>query len=168
VGFELRPWLCEIGGSHPFCFGYFGDRILHFSQAGLDCNTPILSFPPLLGWVCHHAQLFSIEMRSSKLFLWVGTVTGILPFSVSSVAWDGSHLGQMLVELRSPELPAQTGVSSIILPSALQVARVTDMRHWLQPAGHAGINPSSHEYQVTSCVLRPSSMFPSSVLQFSV
>jgi hypothetical protein len=39
--------------SSPFCSAYFGDRVSHLAQANLDCDPPILVFPPSLGWqVC--------------------------------------------------------------------------------------------------------------------
>jgi hypothetical protein len=27
--------------SNPFCLGYFGDKVERFSQASLDCDSPI-------------------------------------------------------------------------------------------------------------------------------
>jgi hypothetical protein len=37
---------CLSHTSRPFCSGYFGYRVSLFAQAGLDSNTPILSFSP--------------------------------------------------------------------------------------------------------------------------
>jgi hypothetical protein len=52
----------------PFCSGYLGDRASFFAQVGLDCNSPTLSFLPLLGEKSAHRniQLFSIEMGSQE------------------------------------------------------------------------------------------------------
>jgi hypothetical protein len=42
-----------------------------FAQAGLDCEPPVLYFQPVAGitGICHHTQLFSIEMGVSQTFL---------------------------------------------------------------------------------------------------
>jgi hypothetical protein len=46
LGFELRA-SCLLGHtSSPFCSGYFGDKVLLFAQATLDCDLPILHFLP--------------------------------------------------------------------------------------------------------------------------
>jgi hypothetical protein len=37
----------------PFCSGYSGGRASRVFQMGPDHDSPVLSFPPLLGWqVC--------------------------------------------------------------------------------------------------------------------
>jgi hypothetical protein len=37
----------------PISSGYFGDRVLVFAQAGLDCSPPALHFLPSPGWQAH-------------------------------------------------------------------------------------------------------------------
>jgi hypothetical protein len=69
-----------------------------FVQAILVQDALILCFPPWLGWqVCHHAQLFSVEMGFCKLFCpgWPWTV--ILSISVSQVARITGESHQCLV-----------------------------------------------------------------------
>jgi hypothetical protein len=39
--------------SSPFCFGYFGDRVLFFMPRRLNLDLPILLFPPLLEKQAH-------------------------------------------------------------------------------------------------------------------
>jgi hypothetical protein len=49
-----RQALYHLGHtSSLLCSGYFRNRVLPFAHAGLDCDPPILSFLPSLGWqVC--------------------------------------------------------------------------------------------------------------------
>jgi hypothetical protein len=78
LGFEFRS-LCLLGrpsddlnhASISFCSAYLGDRVLHCAQVSLDCDLSTLGFPP------HHQDdrqpqhpwLFSIEMKSLKVFV---------------------------------------------------------------------------------------------------
>jgi hypothetical protein len=60
--------------SRPFCFGYFENRVSLLPQASLDCGTPsYFRLPTAVAGrtgMHHHIELFSVEMRSRKLFCW--------------------------------------------------------------------------------------------------
>jgi hypothetical protein len=43
---QVWDWNSDLShASSPFCSGYFGDRISHFTQAKLEGKPPILGFP---------------------------------------------------------------------------------------------------------------------------
>jgi hypothetical protein len=72
--------------SSTFCSGYLGGKDSLFTQAGLERDLSILSFPlSLIGRHVHHTKLFSVVMESHKLFglAWSGTL--IIPISASCV-----------------------------------------------------------------------------------
>jgi hypothetical protein len=55
--------------------------------------------PALAGMIGapHHAQIFSVEIRSGKLFYLNYPKTTIFPISASYIAWDDRHVPPMPV-----------------------------------------------------------------------
>jgi hypothetical protein len=72
LGFELRAWkrsLCHLScTSRPLHSGCLGNRVSLFPQGVLNCDPPILHFPPPLGWQIHATtpSFFSVELRFSQ------------------------------------------------------------------------------------------------------
>jgi hypothetical protein len=111
----------------PFCSGYFGNTVLFFSQAGLECYPSILHFRPLLEWQAH--PIFSVEMRVLRTFFCPDLFgTKILLISISHVAEMTAvhHHTQLLVDMEPCPGYSQT---VILLISASQVARIIDVSH---------------------------------------
>jgi hypothetical protein len=63
--------------SSSFFSSYFGDRVLLFAQAILDCDLPILSFPLLLGREAH-----------AQIFLFLLLRWGLATFFLLGLAWN--------------------------------------------------------------------------------
>jgi hypothetical protein len=53
----------------PFCSGYFGDRVLLFAQASLDCDPPILAVAEMTGAYHIMPSFFSGETEYRKIFV---------------------------------------------------------------------------------------------------
>jgi hypothetical protein len=72
----------------PFSCGYFGDRVMLFTQTSLahdPCTLPAITG---MTGMHHYAQLFSFEIESGKLFCSSCPGTVILLISASRIAWD--------------------------------------------------------------------------------
>jgi hypothetical protein len=79
-----------------FALVSFEDSVSHFAQVGLDCN---LSAAAGMTGMDHHAQLFSIDIGSCKLFCLSWPGNAILLISASQIVrmtgvshWDHLHL----------------------------------------------------------------------------
>jgi hypothetical protein len=134
--FALAAWaLCGLSyTSRPFCSGYFGDGgVSLFAQTSLDCDPPILSYPPPRVTGMHHGtQLFpSVKMESHELvFSWAGLEPQSSPAQPPAACSLGGQVcatapAQLLVELESHERFAL-----VVVVLAAEVARITDMSYW--------------------------------------